>query len=61
MNIKTFGSVDERSLKQLERCMEAGDAESASKTIQKLRALEAQGVQFPRRVRDRYKVLLGEK
>jgi hypothetical protein len=25
--IKTFGSVDERSLKQLERCMEAGDAE----------------------------------
>jgi tRNA-splicing ligase RtcB (3'-phosphate/5'-hydroxy nucleic acid ligase) len=24
--IKTFGSVDERSLKQLERCMEAGDA-----------------------------------
>ena len=26
-NIKTFGSVDERSLKQLERCMEAGDAE----------------------------------
>src|SRR6266540_405526 len=27
MNIKTFGSVDERSLKQLERCMEAGDAE----------------------------------
>ncbi len=27
MNIKTFGSVDERSLKQLERCMKAGDAE----------------------------------
>ena len=27
MNIKTFGPVDERSLKQLERCMEAGDAE----------------------------------
>ena len=27
MNIKTFGAVDERSLKQLERCMEAGDAE----------------------------------
>src|SRR5436190_17335947 len=25
--IKTFGSVDERSLAQLERCMEAGDAE----------------------------------
>jgi tRNA-splicing ligase RtcB len=25
--IKTFGSVDERSLKQLERCMEAGEAE----------------------------------
>ncbi len=25
--IKTFGSVDERSLKQLERCMHAGDAE----------------------------------
>jgi tRNA-splicing ligase RtcB len=25
--IKTFGSVDERSLRQLERCMEAGDAE----------------------------------
>src|SRR5215218_6079061 len=25
--IKAFGSVDERSLKQLERCMEAGDAE----------------------------------
>src|SRR5207249_11085144 len=24
--IKTFGPVDERSLKQLERCMEAGDA-----------------------------------
>jgi tRNA-splicing ligase RtcB len=24
--IKTFGTVDERSLKQLERCMEAGDA-----------------------------------
>jgi tRNA-splicing ligase RtcB len=27
MSVKTFGSVDERSLKQLERCMEAGDAE----------------------------------
>jgi tRNA-splicing ligase RtcB (3'-phosphate/5'-hydroxy nucleic acid ligase) len=27
MKIKTFGSVDERSLKQLERCMDAGDAE----------------------------------
>jgi tRNA-splicing ligase RtcB (3'-phosphate/5'-hydroxy nucleic acid ligase) len=27
MQIKTFGSVDARSLKQLERCMEAGDAE----------------------------------
>ncbi len=26
MKIKTFGSVDERSLKQLERCMDAGDA-----------------------------------
>src|SRR5918999_189791 len=26
-NIKTFGSVDPRSLEQLERCMEAGDAE----------------------------------
>ena len=25
--IKTFGAVDERSLEQLERCMEAGDAE----------------------------------
>ena len=25
--IKTFGAVDERSLQQLERCMEAGDAE----------------------------------
>src|SRR5919204_3676002 len=25
--IKTFGPVDERSLKQLERCMEVGDAE----------------------------------
>jgi tRNA-splicing ligase RtcB len=25
--IKTFGSVDERSLQQLERCMDAGDAE----------------------------------
>jgi tRNA-splicing ligase RtcB (3'-phosphate/5'-hydroxy nucleic acid ligase) len=25
--VKTFGAVDERSLKQLERCMEAGDAE----------------------------------
>jgi tRNA-splicing ligase RtcB len=27
MKIKTFGPVDERSLKQLERCMEAGDAD----------------------------------
>jgi tRNA-splicing ligase RtcB len=27
VNIKTFGSVDERSLRQLERCMKAGDAE----------------------------------
>jgi tRNA-splicing ligase RtcB len=27
MKIKTFGSVDERSLKQLELCMEAGEAE----------------------------------
>jgi tRNA-splicing ligase RtcB len=27
MTIKTFGPVDERSLKQLERCMAAGDAE----------------------------------
>jgi tRNA-splicing ligase RtcB len=27
MKIKTFGSVDERSLKQLERCMEVGEAE----------------------------------
>jgi tRNA-splicing ligase RtcB len=27
MKIKTFGPVDERSLKQLERCMTAGDAE----------------------------------
>jgi tRNA-splicing ligase RtcB (3'-phosphate/5'-hydroxy nucleic acid ligase) len=27
MNIKTFGAVDTRSLKQLERCMEAGDAD----------------------------------
>ncbi len=27
MRIKTFGAVDERSLKQLERCMEAGEAE----------------------------------
>ncbi len=27
MKIKTFGPVDERSLKQLERCMQAGDAE----------------------------------
>jgi tRNA-splicing ligase RtcB (3'-phosphate/5'-hydroxy nucleic acid ligase) len=27
MRIKTFGEVDERSLAQLERCMEAGDAE----------------------------------
>ena len=27
MNIKTFGPVDERSLKQLERCMDAGEAD----------------------------------
>ena len=27
MKITTFGAVDERSLEQLERCMEAGDAE----------------------------------
>ena len=27
MNVKTFGTVDQRSLKQLERCMQAGDAE----------------------------------
>ena len=27
MNIKTFGPVDDRSLKQLETCMKAGDAE----------------------------------
>jgi tRNA-splicing ligase RtcB len=27
MNIKTFGPVDDRSLDQLKRCMEAGDAE----------------------------------
>jgi tRNA-splicing ligase RtcB len=27
MKIKTFGPVDDRSLKQLERCMQAGDAE----------------------------------
>ncbi|HTU95475.1 MAG TPA: RtcB family protein [Solirubrobacteraceae bacterium] len=27
MNIKTFGPVDQRSLKQLERCMAAGDAD----------------------------------
>src|SRR6187549_1879459 len=26
MKVKTFGAVDERSLKQLQRCMEAGDA-----------------------------------
>ena len=26
-NVKTFGSVDPRSLEQLERCMAAGDAE----------------------------------
>src|SRR2546425_13199644 len=25
--IKTFGTIDQRSLAQLERCMEAGDAE----------------------------------
>ena len=30
MNIKTFGTVDERSLKQLERCMSAGDADSSA-------------------------------
>src|SRR3982751_4449381 len=27
MRIKTFGEVDRRSLEQLERCMQAGDAE----------------------------------
>jgi hypothetical protein len=27
MNIKTFGTVDDRSLDQLKRCMEAGEAE----------------------------------
>src|SRR5918997_1188514 len=27
MNVKTFGPVDERSLRQLETCMQAGDAE----------------------------------
>src|SRR5436853_333215 len=27
MKIKTFGDVDERSLRQLERCMQAGDAD----------------------------------
>jgi tRNA-splicing ligase RtcB (3'-phosphate/5'-hydroxy nucleic acid ligase) len=27
MNVKTFGPVDDRSLAQLERCMQAGDAE----------------------------------
>ena len=27
MTVKTFGTVDERSLRQLERCMEVGDAE----------------------------------
>src|ERR687887_813716 len=27
MRIKTFGEVDPRSLEQLERCMQAGDAE----------------------------------
>jgi len=27
MNIKTFGAVDERSLRQLERCMAVGDAQ----------------------------------
>jgi tRNA-splicing ligase RtcB (3'-phosphate/5'-hydroxy nucleic acid ligase) len=27
MNIKTFGDIDQRSLEQLERCMDAGDAE----------------------------------
>ena len=27
MHIKTFGPVDQRSLEQLQRCMESGDAE----------------------------------
>jgi tRNA-splicing ligase RtcB len=27
VNVKTFGPVDQRSLDQLRRCMEAGDAE----------------------------------
>jgi hypothetical protein len=27
VNIKTFGNVDQRSLEQLERCMQAGDAD----------------------------------
>ncbi|HWF75229.1 MAG TPA: hypothetical protein VG186_17920 [Solirubrobacteraceae bacterium] len=27
MKVNTFGPVDERSLKQFDRCMEAGDAE----------------------------------
>jgi tRNA-splicing ligase RtcB (3'-phosphate/5'-hydroxy nucleic acid ligase) len=27
MNVRTFGPVDDRSLKQLERCMQAGDAD----------------------------------
>src|SRR3954452_5079020 len=27
MEVKTFGAVDERSLEQLRRCMEAGDAD----------------------------------
>lgn len=27
MSIKTFGTIDRRSLDQLERCMEAGDAD----------------------------------
>ena len=27
MSIKTFGTVDQRSLEQLERCMAAGDAD----------------------------------
>jgi hypothetical protein len=29
MKIKTFGPVDERSLKQIERCMDAADARYA--------------------------------
>src|SRR5512134_203358 len=27
MHVKTFGPIDQRSLEQLQRCMEAGDAE----------------------------------